>query len=67
VAVRLQSMAAGKVFWGGSGVTPTPTNAGGFIDAGEAVTFDITTRYGGTDSIYFCGTAGDRAHFTLIS
>lgn len=67
LTVRLDSGAAGNLYWGLSNVTNVPANAGGKIKPGESVSFELNGKYLSTDSIYFVGTAADVAYFTTIA
>ena len=58
LVLRLNPAATGNVYWGGSDVTNTPTNAGGLIRPGEGVTWDASSgHWFNSAKIYFVGTA----------
>jgi len=64
LAVRAKHTNAGNVYWGGpsTGVA----DAGGYLEAGDAVAIDLTNKFFSSDDWYFNGTSNDVIYFTMI-
>jgi len=69
ILVRLSpdAAASSRLYWGGPSLTNGPTNAGGVLKPGDGVTIELQGKYIGAANLYFAGTAGETAFFTLIS
>lgn len=65
IALRAKKNNVGDVAWGASNLTIS-TNRGGFLDAGDAVAFDLVSKYFGTDEMYLVGETNDVVFITWI-
>lgn len=65
LVLRANKLNAGDVVWGGSTLT-TSTNRWGFLDAGDAVGIDLSSKYFNTDEVYLAGETNDIVHISWI-
>jgi hypothetical protein len=65
VAVRASHTNTGNVYWGPSAVSGS--NAGGYLEKGDAVAIDLTNKFFSSDDWYFVGTNNDVIYITVIS
>lgn len=59
ITVRAESTNAGKIYWSDSG------QYGGYLDAREAVSVDLTGKFVATGDLSFHGTPGDKIYITV--
>lgn len=61
LVIRAKWSNAGRVFWG-DGV-----EQGGYLDPGEAASFDLAGKFVATQEITLSGTQGDSIYLTVVS
>lgn len=62
LTIRAKASNAGNTEWSDSG-----GSSGGFLEPGEAASFDLTQKYIKTSDLILTGTIGDILYVTVIS